>query len=128
MNALKTTLILIGISSFSYSFSQTVEQDFSHLDKNKDGKIDKTEFENAPPPPPPGAAPKKSSSEKVSPSSTQHTAEEMADEERSVAAPPAPSSFESLDKNQDGVLDMDEFKMSPLATRKRPGSQKSSKE
>ena len=125
MTALKTTLILIGISSFSYSFSQTVEQDFSHLDKNKDGKIDKTEFENAPPPPPPGAAPKKSSSEKVSPSSTQHADEEMADEDRSVAAPP---SFESLDKNHDGVLDMDEFKMSPMATRKRPGSQKTSKE
>ncbi len=127
MNALKTTLILIGISSFSYSFSQTVEQDFSHLDKNKDGKIDKTEFENAPPPPP-GAAPKKSSSEKVSPSSTQKDAEEMADEDRSVAPPPAPPSFDSLDKNHDGVLDMDEFKMSPLSTRKRPGSQKTSKE
>ena len=60
MNTLKITLILIGISSFSFSFTQTAEQDYSHMDKNKDGKIDKTEFENAPPQPP---APKKASAE-----------------------------------------------------------------
>ena len=122
MNSLKTTLLLIGISSFSYSFSQTVEQDFSHLDKNKDGKIDKTEFKNSPPAP----APKKASSEGATRSTDKsNAAPGKAAEEKAQTPPP---SFDSLDINKDGVIDMDEYKMSPMATRKRPGSQKNTKD
>jgi Ca2+-binding EF-hand superfamily protein len=118
MNTLKITLILIGISSFSFSFAQTAEQDYSHMDKNKDGKIDKTEFENAPPPPP---APKKASAEG-----------EVTSSDKSDAAPaaapgkqahPRPITFDAIDKNNDGIIDMDEFTENHTAIRKRPGAQ-----
>ena len=119
-------MLLLGISSFSFSFSQTVEQDFSHLDKNKDGKIDKTEFNNSPPPPPPAPAPKKASSEGAARSTDKsNAAPGKAEEEKAQTPPP---SFDSLDINKDGVIDMDEFKMTSMAKRKRPGSQKSTKD
>ena len=117
MNALKITLILVGITSFSYSFAQTAEQDYSHMDKNKDGKIDKTEFENAPPPPPP--APKKASAEGEVRSSGKSDAAPASDK----PAPPRPITFEAVDKNNDGIIDMDEFTENQTAIRKRPGAQ-----
>lgn len=117
MNKLKTTLVLLGITSFSLCFSQTIEQDFSHLDKNQDGQIDKTEFESTPPPPSSRAATSKKEAQKSS-------GKLESSQEKAAPTPPSPPlSFESIDANNDGIIDMDEFTLNHTAIRKRPGSQ-----
>lgn len=127
MNHSKIIAVTIGIFAISFSFAQTVEQDFSHLDKNKDGKIDKSEFQNPPPPPP---APKQKSTGGATPSSQKSDAvgdnEEraMKKEDTSQKDKMDHPTFESIDTNGDGIIDMNEFKLNHTIVRKRPGATK----
>lgn len=129
MNQTKFILLIVGALSFSYSFSQSVEQDFSALDKNKDGKIDKSEFQSLTPPPAPvsetqakSTSPSKqkaSEGASSSPEKMSSTSPKEATIEKELVPP---STFESIDKNGDGIIDMDEFKLNHTIVRKRPGA------
>lgn len=131
MSITKITLLIITIFSITSAYSQTVEQDFTALDKNKDGKIDKSEFQTPPPPPPSPASKQRSSAGAV------HTSEKSeatsSNEDRSVKKEEifqeeveAKPTFESIDTNGDGVIDMNEFKLNHTIVRKRPGATRKS--